>query len=217
MAAASPVVGEATRRTVRRGHADCAVGHPADRAEPQEQRAARAAGAGPAPVPAPGTGHPVAPSVGSLTWPLLVGVLLAIAAVFILAILARRRRHQDRARTPRRAPGVTPLAEGLAAGQDALLAGGAPRAAIIACYAALERGFAAAGSAPAVADTPAEVLTRASDAGLVRSGAAEVLTGLFRRARYSSQPMTSADSEAAASALARMRADLDGIGPGSGR
>ena len=141
-------------------------------------------------------------------------MLLAVAAVFILAILARRRRHQDRARRPGRASGATLLAEGLAAGQDALLAGGEPRAAIIACYAAMERGFAVAGSAPAAADTPAEVLTRASAAGLVRSGSAEVLTGLFRRARYSSQPMTSADSKTAASALARMRADLGGTGPG---
>ena len=169
------------------------------------------------PVLSQGTGHPVASSGGSPTWPLLAGVLLAVAAVFILAILARRRRHQDRARRPGRAPGATPLAEGLAAGQDALLAGGEPRAAIIACYAAMERGFAVAGSAPAAADTPAEVLTRASAAGLVRSGSAEVLTGLFRRARYSSQPMTSADSKTAASALARMRADLGGTGPGSGR
>ena len=167
------------------------------------------------PVPRAGTGHPVAPSGGSLAWPLLAGVLLATAAVFILAILARRRRHQHRARTPGRAPGATPLAEGLAAGQDALLAGGEPRTAIIACYAAMERGLAVAGSAPAAADTPAEVLTRASDAGLVRSGSAEVLTDLFRRARYSSQPMTSADSKTAASALARMRADLDGAGPGA--
>jgi hypothetical protein len=35
-----------------------------------------------------------------------------------------------------------------------------------------------------------------------------VLTGLFRRARYSTQPMTSADSGAAATALAELRADL---------
>ena len=69
-------------------------------------------------------------------------------------------------------------------------------------------GFAAAGSAPAAADTPAEVLTRASEAGLVRSGSAGTLTGLFRRARYSSQPMTSADSAAAAAALDQMRGDL---------
>jgi hypothetical protein len=72
----------------------------------------------------------------------------------------------------------------------------------------MERGFAAAGSAPAPADTPAEVLTRATRAGIVRSGPAEALTGLFRRARYSSQPMTSADSDAAAAALDQMRGEL---------
>jgi hypothetical protein len=96
----------------------------------------------------------------------------------------------------------------LAAGSAALNAGGEPRAAIIACYAAMERGFAAAGSAPAVADTPAEVLARATRAGLVRPAPAETLTGLFRQARYSTHPMTSTDSRVAADALTRMRSDL---------
>ena len=73
----------------------------------------------------------------------------------------------------------------------------------------MERGFAAAGSAPAAADTPAEVLARATKAGLVRSGSAAALTGLFRRARYSTEPMTSADAAQAASALDRLQADLD--------
>jgi hypothetical protein len=113
--------------------------------------------------------------------------------------------------------GASPLAEGLAAGRDALLAGAEPRAAIIACYAAMEHGFAAAGSAPAAADTPAEVLARASDSGLVRSDSAEMLTGLFRRARYSSQPMTGTDADAAARALAGMRADLEDAGSGGRR
>ena len=72
----------------------------------------------------------------------------------------------------------------------------------------MERGFAAAGSAPAAADTPAEVLARAAGAGLVRSGSAARMAGLFRRARYSSEPMTSADSAAAAAALDQMQADL---------
>jgi hypothetical protein len=72
----------------------------------------------------------------------------------------------------------------------------------------MERGFAAAGSAPAAADTPAEVLARATGAGLVRSGSAVRMAGLFRRARYSSEPMTSADSAAAAAALDQMQADL---------
>ena len=100
---------------------------------------------------------------------------------------------------------------GLAAGSAALQANHEPRAAIIACYAAMEQGFAAAGSAPAAADTPAEVLARATGAGIVRPGPAEVLTGLFRRARYSAEPITPADSGAAATALAQMRAALDDL------
>jgi Domain of unknown function (DUF4129) len=104
--------------------------------------------------------------------------------------------------------------DSLAAGSDALIAGGEPRAAIIACYAAMERGFAAAGSAPAAADTPAEVLARAGRAGLVKAEPAEALTGLFRRARYSTYPMTSAESRVAADALTEMRADLARQEPG---
>ena len=149
-------------------------------------------------------------------WPLLAGMALAVVAVIVLAVLDRRRRRNRRL-APDRAARADPLSAGLIAGHDALLAGREPREAIIACYTAMERGFAAAGSAPEAADTPAEVLTRASDAGLIRSDSAAMLTGLFRRARYSSQPMTSADSDAAASALARMRADLGLLGAGAGQ
>ena len=52
------------------------------------------------------------------------------------------------------------------------------------------------------------LLARATGAGLVRSGSAVRMAGLFRRARYSSEPMTSADSAAAAAALDQMQADL---------
>ena len=158
-------------------------------------------------IPRPGTGTLAGASGSGSNWPLLAGMALAVVAVIVLAVLDRRRRRNRRL-APDRAARADPLSAGLIAGHDALLAGREPREAIIACYTAMEHGFAAAGSAPEAADTPAEVLTRASDAGLVRSDSAAMLTGLFRRARYSSQPMTSADSDAAASALARMRADL---------
>ena len=139
-------------------------------------------------------------------WPLIAGMLIALALLVALTAWSRHaRRHSarppgDRARLA--------LGESLAAGRAALAGPRDPRAAIIACYAAMERGFAAAGSAPAVADTPAEVLARATGAGLVRSGSAVRMAGLFRRARYSSEPMTSADSAAAAAALDQMQADL---------
>jgi hypothetical protein len=139
-------------------------------------------------------------------WPLIAGMVIAIAVVLALTVLSRRRRPPDASRGRDRRP--TRLLESLAAGRDALTAGREPREAIIACYVAMERGFAAAGSAPAPADTPAEVLTRANRAGIVRSEPAEALAGLFRRARYSSQPMTRADSDAAAAALDQMRGDL---------
>lgn len=151
-------------------------------------------------------GHAVTAS-GSQVWPLITGMAIAILVVVALAVLSRRRRPA-RTVSPRQRRAATLLAS-LTAGSDALGAGGEPRAAIIACYAAMERGFAAAGSAPALADTPAEVLVRATRAGLVRPGPAETLTGLFRRARYSTNPMTGADSLLAAGALAQMRSDLE--------
>jgi hypothetical protein len=150
-------------------------------------------------------GH-AATSSGSNVWPLIIGMVIAIAVVVALTLPARRKRSaraqpQDRTR-------LAGLLASLAAGREALDAGGEPRAAIIACYAAMERGFAAAGSAPQVADTPAEVLARATRAALIRPGPAQTLAGLFRRARYSTHPMTSADSLLAADALTEMRSDL---------
>jgi hypothetical protein len=139
-------------------------------------------------------------------WPLIAGMVVAIAVVVALTVWSRHRHLKDRAR--HRPPSLARLLDSLNAGHDALSANPDPRAAIIACYAAMERGFAAAGSAPAAADTPAEVLARAAEAGIIRSGSPEQLTGLFRRARYSAEPMTSADSGAAATALDQMRADL---------
>jgi hypothetical protein len=156
-------------------------------------------------VPKAGLGQSAASAASSI-WPLITGMVIAIAVVVALTLLSRRKR------SARPEPGsrtrLATLLDSLAAGSDALMAGGEPRAAIIACYAAMERGFAAAGSAPAVADTPAEVLARATQVGLVRPEPAETLTGLFRRARYSAHPMTSADSRVAADALTVMRADL---------
>jgi Domain of unknown function (DUF4129) len=166
---------------------------------------------GPRPLPGgPAGSGLIRPTVppSSSAWPLITGMVIAILVVLILAVLSRRRRPAHPPPAGRRR--LAALLDSLAAGSEALTAGGEPRAAIIACYAAMERGFAAAGSAPAVADTPAEVLARATRAGLVRAGPAETLTGLFRRARYSTQPMTSTDSRVAADALTELRTDLAG-------
>jgi hypothetical protein len=152
-------------------------------------------------VPLHGASRLTAPSAGS-AWSLIAGMVIAIAVVVTVTVLSRRKRAAGPA--PDQDRHLAALGEGLAAARAALHQGGEPRQAIIACYGALERGFAAAGSAPAAADTPAEVLARATEAGLVRSGSAAALTSLFRRARYGTEPMTSADADEAASALDRL-------------
>ena len=151
--------------------------------------------------------HVTVPAGGGLV-PIAIGVGIGIGALLVIALLSRRRSRGDREPGPL-AAARRGLASRLAAAADALrTAADDPRAAIIACYAELERGFAAAGSVPREADTPAELLGRAVAAGLVRSQSAADLTGLFRRARYSTEPLTTADSEAAVLALDAMRSEL---------
>jgi hypothetical protein len=143
-------------------------------------------------------------------WPLLaLFAALAIAAVALTSY--RRHRSGPRPASDEPAdPTVPPLVAALAAGERALHEDSDPRTAIIGCYAAMERSLADAGSPPRLADTPAEVLGRATASGLVRSAWASTLTGLFRRARYGSHPMTEADRAAAIGALAEVQADLGG-------
>jgi hypothetical protein len=155
--------------------------------------------------------HAGSAAASAQPWPLIAGMVIAIALVLALALWSRRQRRRRDGWDSRRDPRAG-LASSLAAASTALHGVREPRAAIIACYLAMEQGFAAAGSAPRAADTPAEVLIRAAGAGLVRSGPAEALTGLFRRARYSTEPITGADSATAATALDQMRADLDPAG-----
>lgn len=140
-------------------------------------------------------------------WPLLV--LFAVVALGTAALaLYRRRRAVPPPPEPDAEPDAEPLVAALAAGARVLHEDPDPRTAIIGCYAAMERSLADAGSPPRMADTPAEVLGRATASGLVRSVPATTLTGLFRRARYSSHPMTEADRAAAIDALAQVQADL---------
>jgi hypothetical protein len=141
-------------------------------------------------------------------WPLLV--LFAVVALGVAALTVYR--HRRRAVPPPPEPDVEPDAEplvaALAAGARVLHEDPDPRTAIIGCYAAMERSLADAGSPPRLADTPAEVLSRATVAGLVRPAPATALTGLFRQARYGSHPMTEADRATAIDALAQVQADL---------
>ena len=151
-----------------------------------------------------GSGHHVAP--GS-SWP--VFALFAVVALTAAVLTALRRRRSVALVPAEPAPvDPEPLADALAAGEQALRAEPDPRNAIIGCYAAMERSLAEAGSPAQAADTPAEILARATAGGLVKSTWAGTLTGLFRRARYSTHPMTEDDRTAAMGALVQVRSDL---------
>lgn len=157
--------------------------------------------------------HTVAVNTSS-NWAFVAGMAFAVAALIIAAVLARRQQAADdwpagRPAKPDRKPS---LRAALSAGTAALRDVTDPRAAIIACYAAMERSLAGAGAAPAAADTPDEVLARAASSGLIRSAAAGELTGLFRQARYGHRDMAETERAAAQGALTRLQADLGGPG-----
>jgi hypothetical protein len=82
------------------------------------------------------------------------------------------------------------------------------RAAIIACYVAMERSLAERGTARSAADTPDELLARAVASGTVRGGAASRLTSLFYEARFSTHPMGQRQRDAAGAALDELAAEL---------
>jgi hypothetical protein len=95
------------------------------------------------------------------------------------------------------------LADALLAGRSAL-AGDDARAAIIACYAAMEGSLAEAGIARLASDSPTDLLRRAVRRGAVDPVGSERLTDLFREARFSTHPMDTGQ-------LAEARAALDAV------
>jgi Domain of unknown function (DUF4129) len=100
------------------------------------------------------------------------------------------------------------LREAVESGRSALRTVDDARAAIIACYVAMEASLAQRGAARAVADTPDELLARATSSGLVRGTAAARLTELFYEARFSSHPLGRRQRDAAEQALDELAAAL---------
>jgi hypothetical protein len=103
------------------------------------------------------------------------------------------------------------LREAVESGRSALRTVDDARAAIIACYVAMENSLAERGAARAVADTPDELLARATRSGLVRGTAAARLTGLFYEARFSSPPLGRGQRDAAEQALDELAAALAAV------
>jgi hypothetical protein len=100
------------------------------------------------------------------------------------------------------------LWEAVQAGRSALRAIDDARAAIIACYLAMEASLAEHGAARASTDTPDELLRRATATGIVRGTAAARLTALFYEARFSSHPLDRGQRDAAGQALGELVAAL---------
>ena len=150
-------------------------------------------------------------AVAALLYALLIVVLLA--GVVLSVWWARRLRPAIGAREDGFiAEDPEELREAVESGRSALRALDDARAAIIACYAAMENSLAERGAARAAADTPDELLARATDSGLVRGTAAARLTALFYEARFSSHPLDRGQRDAAEQALDELAAALAGSG-----
>ena len=142
-------------------------------------------------------------------------LILALIGGIVACVVLLRRRQPEHDVLP---PEETSLAEGqrsdlrdaVSSGRRALAELDDARAAIIACYVAMERSLAEAGADHEAADTPDEFLARAAAAGLVRGAAAGKLTRLFYEARFSAHELTMAQRDAAQDALEQLAADLRG-------
>jgi len=153
-------------------------------------------------------------STALLLWGLLIALVIA-AVVFGLVMVVRHRRPMP-VLVPREVVfdlDPADLSAAVTSGRAALRELDDARAAIIACYLAMETSLASKGAARAAADTPDELLARATAAGIVRGRAAGRLTKLFYEARFSRHRLTDADREQADRALDELAAELRETGP----
>ena len=144
----------------------------------------------------------------SVLYGLAAGALVAAIVVLALSVMRRGRRPPP--------PELSALAEEYGEALEAALEGGRrallglddARAAIIACYVAMEESLAQAGTTRSSAETPDELLARAASTLLVSAGAARRLTALFYEARFSSHPLDDDRRAEAESALSDLAAEL---------
>jgi hypothetical protein len=149
------------------------------------------------------------PAGSSPLWPLLAVAVIVTAAAGLIVLSRSTRPQRSLPKTP-----ATPLTSSgerrhvgdlAALGTRALLSVDDPRAAVLACYVAMEDALAEVGAAPAPYDTSTEVLARGSRCGQVDAEAARTLTGLFQEARYSVHSVGEEHREAALAALDQLR------------
>ena len=174
----------------------------------------------PTPPPAQHAGHSGHSMHFGLTR-ILLGLGIALLVVVVMIAGLRLWRYLTRPPAPE-APATYAtlddeqerLAQAVDSGRRALLEGADARAAVIACYAAMEESLADSGVARRASDSPQDLLERAVTGGLPTGAAAAALTALFREARYSTHPMDGSHSDRAAAALADIAGGLRSRTPG---
>ncbi|HEY5018007.1 MAG TPA: DUF4129 domain-containing protein [Streptosporangiaceae bacterium] len=176
----------------------------------------------PTPPPAPKgrlKAPPRPPASGGWTlhvpWlPILYGLLVvALVAAVVISIWWSSRLRRPAAPLVIEDLGTEDLREAVESGRAALAEISDARAAIIACYLAMERSLADRGTSRTAADTPDELLARAVGAGTVRGPAASRLTALFYEARFSTHPVADGQRAAAGAALDELARELAAAAP----
>lgn len=169
------------------------------------------------PTPQSTATAPATPStVGLDNGLIVVGLVLAILIVIGLAVVLVRFASGRRDYRPIAGLAPEPPTDDAvddAALSDALLAGrgaldGEARAAIIACYAAMEASLTTAGVPRLASDSPSDLLSRAAARGALTGPAPVLLAELFREARYSTHPLSETHLVQARGALDEATAQL---------
>jgi hypothetical protein len=141
--------------------------------------------------------------------PILYGLLvLVLAAAVVISIWWSTRPRRPAPPLPIVDLSADELRQAVESGRAALAGLDDARAAIIACYVAMEQSLADRGARRAVADTPDELLARAVAANVIRGAAAGRLTTLFYEARFSSHALVGGQRDAASAALDELAAEL---------
>ncbi|MDF9815121.1 DUF4129 domain-containing protein [Streptomyces sp. SPB162] len=188
-------------------------------ADPRNDPSPTAAPSGPPvteqpPVPSASTGRATTGSSFDLFHLLLVVGAVLAAVVIVVALVRWLRWYLAREAGPglRLIPGSPDPAESALAGAvdsgRRALHGEDARAAVIACYAAMETTLGRSGIARLASDSPTDLLLRAVAGGTLTGTAAGELTRLFREARYSSHPMDDGHLRRAGAALDTIAAQL---------
>ncbi len=142
--------------------------------------------------------------VSNDVWPAVV--LAAAVAALVVILLLRRRRPESRPEPE--ADTAAALVELAArAGLSALTIHDDARTAVIRCYESMAATIARCGVPSTAADTPTDLLLRATRNGVLHDSSGAELIELFQVARYASEPLPPDAADRAAAALRRIIAD----------